>query len=84
VLSAREALGMILGGPYTPAFWGGVVVVGILVPMLLELVDLVGFAHRLPRPLEATVRFGAPLLVLFGGYLLRWVFVHAGQDTWFV
>ena len=84
VLSAREALGMIMGGPYTLPFWGGVVALGILFPMLLEATELVGASHRLPKPLEAFVRYGAPLLVLFGGYLLRWVFVHAGQDTWFV
>lgn len=84
VLSAREALDMILGGPYTLPFWGGVVAMGILLPILLEVSDLVGLAHRLPKPVEAAFRFGAPLLVLLGGYLLRWVFVHAGQDTWFV
>jgi len=83
-LSAREALGMIMGGPYTLPFWGGVVALGILFPMLLEVADLVGASRRLPKQLEALVRYGAPLLVLFGGYLLRWVFVHAGQDTWFV
>ena len=84
VRSARVALDMITGGPYTLPFWGGVVVVGILVPMTLELLDLTGRTHRLALPLKALVHYGAPLLVLFGGYLLRWVFVHAGQDTWFV
>jgi len=24
-----------------------------------------------------------PILLLTGGYMLRWVFVHAGQDTFF-
>lgn len=84
VLSARVALDMIMGGPYTAPFWGGVVVAGILVPMTLEVLDLTGRTLALPRPLKAAVHYGAPLLVLFGGYLLRWVFVHAGQDTWFV
>ena len=83
-LSARTAQQMILGGPYTMVFWFGVVAFGILAPMLLELIDLSGVAARVRRPLRWVIHYGAPVLVLFGGYLLRWVFVHAGQDTHFI
>jgi protein NrfD len=83
-LSARESLGMILGGPYTRVFWVGVVALGILVPLFLELVDFSGASRRLPPWATRTVHLAVPLLLLLGGYLLRWVFVHAGQDTSFV
>lgn len=83
-LSARTAQQMILGGPYTMVFWFGVVAFGILLPMMLELIDLSGVAARVRRPLRWVIHYGAPVLVLFGGYLLRWVFVHAGQDTHFI
>jgi formate-dependent nitrite reductase membrane component NrfD len=83
-LSAREALHMILGGPYTKVFWGGVVCCGILLPMLIEAADLLGAVRRLPRILSRMLHYVVPLLILVGGYLLRWVFVHAGQDTQFL
>ena len=83
-LSAREALHMILGGPYTAIFWGGVVCCGILLPMLFEAADVLGATRPLPRPLARILHYIVPLMVLVGGYLLRWVFVHAGQDTHFL
>jgi formate-dependent nitrite reductase membrane component NrfD len=83
-LSAREALWMILGGPYTTIFWIGVVACGILVPMVLELADTLGAGRILPRPVLSMMHYAAPVMILVGGYLLRWVFVHAGQETQFL
>jgi len=83
-LSVREALSAILGGHYTGIFWIGVVVCGILFPMLLEVGDLMGWLKRLPKPILRTVHGLVPILILVGGYLLRWVFVHAGQDSHFL
>ena len=84
VLSAKEALGMVMGGPYTTVFWGGVVALGILLPLVLEVMDVSGALRRLPRAITRLVHVAAPLLILVGGYLLRWVFVHAGQETNFL
>lgn len=84
VLSAKEALGMVMGGPYTEVFWGGVVALGILLPLFLELLDVTGMLRRLPGAISRLVHVAAPLLILVGGYLLRWVFVHAGQETSFL
>lgn len=82
-LSARDALGMILGGPYTLVFWGGVVALGIVMPGIVEAGELLGATRRWrPVPLH-TLHLAVPLFVLVGGFLLRWVFVHAGQDTGF-
>jgi formate-dependent nitrite reductase membrane component NrfD len=82
--SARVALDLILGGSYTTVFWIGVVLLGILVPLAFEVSELLGWLNRLP---ESIVRVGhavVPVLILVGGYLLRWVFVHAGQDSYFL
>ncbi len=65
-----QALHHILGGGFTAVFWSLVVLAGLLLPLLLEFLE-----HRLA--LKATVL--APVLVLVGGYALRWVFVMAGQ-----
>lgn len=84
VLSARASLDMILGGPYTAMFWGGVVGLGILLPLALESAELLGLSRSLPRAAERGLAFVAPVLVLVGGWLVRWVFVYAGQETSFL
>ncbi len=84
VLSAKESLNMILGGPYSGSFWIGVVLVGILIPASIELVEAAGGARKLPARLTRGLHFIVPVMILVGGYLLRWVFVHAGQDTAFL
>jgi protein NrfD len=70
--AGRQALGLILGGPWTTAFWTLVVVVGLLAPLAAEAVE-----HRLGL---APGRAPA-LLVLAGGLSLRWVMVYAGQES---
>ena len=68
--SHAQAAQLVLGGPYTLAFWGAIVVGGILVPVLLQSLEL---SHRIPHTIVPA------LLVLAGGYVLRWVMVNAGQ-----
>jgi formate-dependent nitrite reductase membrane component NrfD len=70
-----EAAKLILGGPYTWIFWGGVVFVGILVPLALQALEL---GHRIPHTVVPA------LLVLAGGFALRWVMVSAGQASQFL
>ena len=69
------ALDSIMKGPYTFVFWVLFVGIGLLVPLVLELLEIRGFARR--------VAIVAPVLVLLGGYLLRQVMVDVGQEsTW--
>jgi formate-dependent nitrite reductase membrane component NrfD len=70
-----DAAKLILGGPYTLIFWGGVVLLGILVPLALQALEL---GHRIPHTVVPAV------LVLAGGFALRWVMVNAGQASQFV
>jgi formate-dependent nitrite reductase membrane component NrfD len=64
------AAGLLLGGPYTAVFWVLVVGAGIAIPLVIQILAV---SHRIPHTPVA------PLLVLAGGLLLRFVFVHAGQ-----
>lgn len=65
----------ITGGPYTMAFWVLFVGIGLLVPLLLELLERNGFGQSLA--------IMAAVLVLFGGYMLRQVMLDIGQEsTW--
>ncbi len=83
-LAVKEALGLILGGPFTFAFWGLFLGLGLLAPLAVELWEfkpiLLGRGSFHVNPRWAMV---ACVLVLIGGYTLRYVFVFAGQATGF-
>jgi formate-dependent nitrite reductase membrane component NrfD len=61
---------MFLGGPYTMSFWIFVVVLGMLIPALLEIMEL--GKYFIPVRIPA-------FLVIFGSLVLRFVIVYAGQ-----
>ena len=61
---------LLLGGPFTAVFWVGVVGLGIAVPLFIQSLAV---GHRIRHTPVA------PLLVLAGGLLLRFVIVYAGQ-----
>lgn len=65
-----RAAGLLLGGPFTAAFWVGVVGLGIVLPLFVQSLAV---SHRIRHTPVA------PLLVLAGGLLLRFVIVYAGQ-----
>ena len=60
----------ITSGHFAPLFWGGLVCVGLLVPLVI---DFVG--HRV-KPLAAV----AAALVLAGGFVLRYVVLMSIQS----
>ena len=68
--SHSAAASLIASGPYALAFWGVVVGLGIIVPLTLQGLEL---GHRIPHTVAPA------LLVLIGGFTLRWVMVRAGQ-----
>ena len=68
----REAAELLLGGPYTAVFWVGVIGLGIVLPLTIQLLAV---RHRIQHTPVA------PLLVLTGGLALRIVIVHAGQAS---
>jgi formate-dependent nitrite reductase membrane component NrfD len=83
-LAVREALDLILGGPFTFTFWGLFLGIGLLLPLAIELWEfkpvLLGKGNlHVTRGLALT----AAGLVIFGGYVLRYVFVFAGQASGF-
>ncbi len=65
-----EAAQLFLGGAYTLPFWGGVVFLGLVVPAVLEVMELRG--KHIPVALPA-------LLILVGGLVFRFIMVDAGQ-----
>jgi formate-dependent nitrite reductase membrane component NrfD len=67
-----EAADLLLTGSYAPAFWVFVVGMGILLPLFIQ-----SLAVR--QKIRHTAV--APLLVIVGGLLLRFVIVFAGQAS---
>jgi protein NrfD len=65
-----DAAHLFLGGPYTMSFWIFVVIIGMILPAILEIMEL--RKYHIPSFLPA-------LLVLFGSIMLRFIFVYAGQ-----
>ena len=70
--SHAAAAALIVSGPYAWAFWGGIVGLGILAPLALQGLEL---GHKIPHTVVPA------LLVLVGGFTLRWVMVNAGQAS---
>jgi formate-dependent nitrite reductase membrane component NrfD len=67
-----EAASLLLGGPFTAVFWVGVVGLGIIIPLAVQTLAV---GHRIRHTPVA------PLLVLAGGFALRFVIVVAGQAS---
>ena len=67
-----DAANLFLGGPYTAQFWILVVAMGLILPALLEALELM--KYRIPVYIPA-------ILVLFGGIMLRFILAYAGQAS---
>jgi len=67
-----QAAELFLGGEFTVAFWVNVVVLGLVVPAILEVLEL--FKFKIPVAIPA-------LLILWGGMMFRFIMVDAGQIT---
>ena len=82
--SQAESLELVLGGPYTRLIWIGFVGIGLVIPFLIEALDLLPLilGRRMKRHFPI-LGYVTGLQVLVGGFLLRWVFVHAGQVSQF-
>ncbi|MBI5302502.1 MAG: polysulfide reductase NrfD [Chloroflexi bacterium] len=83
--SSASSIELILGGKYTLWFWIGVIVLGIVLPLLIEAYELFPVILK-----EGAARYSLALsavsavLVLVGGFILRFVFVYAGQASHFL
>jgi len=67
-----SAAQLFLGGQFTVSFWVFVIFLGLLFPMTLEVLELLGY--KVPIVLPA-------ILILVGGLIFRFIIVEAGQVT---
>lgn len=67
-----DAANLFLGGEYTAPFWIFVVFLGMIVPAILEGMELKGYKIPVAIPV---------VLVLFGSVMLRFIIANAGQAS---
>jgi formate-dependent nitrite reductase membrane component NrfD len=65
-----EAVQLIMGGSFTFAFVGVVIILGLIIPLILELFTFQGYKIPVFIPV---------LLILLGGIVFRFVMVDGGQ-----
>jgi formate-dependent nitrite reductase membrane component NrfD len=65
-----DAVHLILDGPFAPYFWVFVIGLGILIPLVIQLLAVNHKVKHTPV---------APIMVIAGGLILRFVIVYAGQ-----
>lgn len=70
-----EAAQLLLNGAYAPVFWVFVIGLGIVIPLIVQLLAV---NHKIKHTIVA------PIMVIVGGLILRFVIVSAGQYShWF-
>lgn len=72
----QQALAKMIAGSYGIAFWVGAVILGLVVPFVLEIRD--GFFQGYPSRTQGRVVL-ASVLILIGGFLTKYVIFAAGQ-----
>ncbi|MHA1158330.1 MAG: NrfD/PsrC family molybdoenzyme membrane anchor subunit [Alphaproteobacteria bacterium] len=79
---ARAMAVILPGGDLAGLFWIGVVLIGLILPVLVELRYVIPtlLRHR-PFAMPRGVEIAVCLVVLIGGFMLRYVVVIAGQVT---
>ena len=80
VQAVQDSLKLILGGPFTILFWVFFLALGLLTPLVIEIVELVpAIVANREFHCRRSIAAGTALLILAGGFLLRYIFVAAGQ-----
>jgi len=74
VTLSRSVAAPLWGGHYGKLLWIGVVLMGILLPLILHVLPILGTRGS---------GIVAALLILVGGFLLRYVIVMAPQGLYF-
>ncbi len=84
VQAVRDSLELILGGPFTFVFWALFMGAGLLAPLALEIWEVApSLASAAPLHYNRKLATLAGILVIAGGFLLRYIFVYAGQASSF-
>lgn len=70
--AASNSAHLLLNGSYAAVFWVFVIGIGIVIPLFIQLLAVNHKIHHTPV---------APIMVIVGGLILRFVLVYAGQAS---
>lgn len=76
--TAPEAANLLLKGDYSILFWLGIVVFGLVVPLVMEVYELVSAKKNV---INTIIPVMSAVLILIGSFLTRVVILYAGQAT---
>ncbi|MCC4114467.1 polysulfide reductase NrfD [Aromatoleum toluclasticum] len=80
--NVKTAMSVILGGEMSALFWFGFVLLGLVLPGLIEMkYVLPTLLYQRPFAIPRRMEVAICVLVLVGGFMLRYVVVIAGQMT---
>jgi len=80
VQAVQDSLKLVLGGPFTVLFWVFFMGLGLLMPLVIELRELVpAIISNREFHYNRALAASTAVLILGGGFLLRYIFVFAGQ-----
>ncbi|MBO8159222.1 NrfD/PsrC family molybdoenzyme membrane anchor subunit [Thermosyntropha sp.] len=74
--TGQVALGAIITGGYYLLFWIGVVLFGLTIPLILGIMEV---GDKIKGGMAGIVPWAEPIMVLIGGFILRYVIVYGGQ-----
>lgn len=84
VQAVKDSLALVLGGPFTVTFWLFFLMAGLVLPLAIEVLEVLPALVRRVNPHFRTSMVAVTaILVLAGGFLLRYIFVFAGQMSAF-
>ena len=84
VKAVRDSLQLIFGGPFTVTFWLFFFGFGLLLPLFMEIREVApALSSGRGKGHGTWIAASTAVLVLAGGFLLRYVFVYAGQFSTF-
>jgi formate-dependent nitrite reductase membrane component NrfD len=84
VQAVQDSLVLIMRGPFTILFWVFFLGLGLLIPLLVEIRELVpALVSNREFHYRRGLASGTTILILGGGFLLRYIFVFAGQMSVF-
>jgi formate-dependent nitrite reductase membrane component NrfD len=81
LLTVAETRGFatVVFGVLSGAFWIGFIVVGILIPIILWLLVKLRESPKLHQPVNFALIYLSFILVLIGGFALRYIVLFGGQ-----
>lgn len=79
-VESKAAAALIIRGKLSGYFWGGVITVGLALPILIEIIDIFLFGAA-PLPATFVLVLASTIPGLIGGLVLRYVVLAAGVKT---